>query len=103
MTLVLSIVMPAYNEEDCIEKVVGNWTDYLKKKFPNEDTTLIVINDGSKDRTGELLTAMAVNNPRLTVINQKNGGHGNAVEMATEKPSNCNRATYFRPIATTNF
>ena len=51
MTLVLSIVMPAYNEEDCIEKVVDNWTDFLKRKFPNDATTLIVINDGSTDDT----------------------------------------------------
>jgi dolichol-phosphate mannosyltransferase len=79
MALVLSIVMPAYNEEDCIEKVVDNWTDFLKRKFPDQATTLIVINDGSKDRTGELLNAMALTNPRLTVINQPNGGHGNAV------------------------
>ena len=71
--------MPAYNEEECIEKVVSNWTDFLQKKFPKDDTTLIVINDGSKDRTGELLDKLAKTNTRLTVINQKNGGHGNAV------------------------
>lgn len=79
MALALSIVMPAYNEEDCIEKVVENWTDFLKRKFPNQATTLIVINDGSKDRTGELLNAMAPTNSHLTVVNQPNGGHGNAV------------------------
>jgi dolichol-phosphate mannosyltransferase len=71
--------MPAYNEEECIEKVVGSWTDFLEKKFPKDDTTLIVINDGSKDRTGEILDRLAKTNARLTVINQKNGGHGNAV------------------------
>lgn len=71
--------MPAYNEEDCIEKVVGNWTDFLKQTFPNDKTTLIVINDGSRDRTGELLNQLSRSNTHLTVINQKNGGHGNAV------------------------
>ena len=79
MTYALSIVMPAYNEQDCIEKVVANWTDFLAKKFPGQPTTLIVINDGSKDRTGELLDVIKKTNPLLTVVHQKNGGHGNAV------------------------
>lgn len=79
MSFFLSIVMPAYNEEDCIEQVVGSWTDFLKSKFPNEKTTLIVVNDGSKDKTGEILDQLKDSNPLLTVVHQKNGGHGNAV------------------------
>ncbi len=71
--------MPAYNEEDCIEQVVGSWTGFLKNKFPNEKTTLIVINDGSKDKTGEILDKLKTENSHLTVVHQKNGGHGNAV------------------------
>jgi glycosyltransferase involved in cell wall biosynthesis len=77
--------MPAYNEEDCIEKVVENWTDFLKEKFPNDKTTLIVINDGSKDSTGAILDKLSPGNSRLTVINQKNGGHGNAVVNGYKK------------------
>ncbi|WP_138477354.1 glycosyltransferase family 2 protein [Dyadobacter bucti] len=79
MSYLLSIVMPAYNEQDCIEKVVYNWTDFLKNKFPNDNTTLIVINDGSKDNTKVLLDQLEQKVTNLTVINQKNGGHGNAV------------------------
>lgn len=79
MSYLLSIVMPAYNEQDCIEKVVYNWTDFLKNKFPNDNTTLIVINDGSKDNTKVLLDQLEQKVSNLTVINQKNGGHGNAV------------------------
>lgn len=79
MSFFLSIVMPAYNEEDCIEQVVGSWTGFLKNKFPNEKTTLIVINDGSKDKTGEILDKLKAENSHLTVVHQKNGGHGNAV------------------------
>lgn len=79
MSFLLSIVMPAYNEQDCIEKVVYNWTSFLKKKFPNDNTTLIVINDGSKDNTKELLDKLSTQVSNLTVIHQKNGGHGNAV------------------------
>lgn len=71
--------MPAYNEQDCIEKVVYNWTSFLKTKFPNDNTTLIVINDGSKDNTKVLLDELDKKIDNLTVVHQKNGGHGNAV------------------------
>ncbi|WP_353721399.1 glycosyltransferase family 2 protein [Dyadobacter sp. 676] len=79
MSYLLSIVMPAYNEQDCIEKVVYNWTSFLKTKFPNDNTTLIVINDGSKDNTKVLLDKLDAEIDNLTVVHQKNGGHGNAV------------------------
>ncbi|HWV30557.1 glycosyltransferase involved in cell wall biosynthesis [Dyadobacter sp. BE34] len=79
MSYLLSIVMPAYNEQDCIEKVVYNWTSFLKTKFPNDNTTLIVINDGSKDNTKVLLDELDKKIDNLTVVHQKNGGHGNAV------------------------
>ena len=71
--------MPAYNEQDCIEKVVYNWTNFLKTKFPNDKTTLIVINDGSKHNTKVLLDKLDGEIDNLTVVHQKNGGHGNAV------------------------
>jgi dolichol-phosphate mannosyltransferase len=79
MSYLLSIVMPAYNEQDCIEKVVYSWTNFLKTKFPNDNTTLIVINDGSKDNTKVLLDKLLNEVTNLTVVHQKNGGHGNAV------------------------
>ena len=44
----LLIVIPAYNEEKNIERVV----DRLMRDFPQYD--YLVINDGSKDRTGEI-------------------------------------------------
>ncbi|GAB2772647.1 glycosyltransferase family 2 protein [Rhabdobacter roseus] len=96
MTFVLSIVMPAYNEQDCIEKVVENWTDFLAKKFPGQPTTLIVINDGSKDRTGELLDRIKQTNSRLTVVHQKNGGHGNAVVHGYRKALELNSEYVFQ-------
>ncbi len=42
------IIIPAYNEESNIERVV----DYLIEHFPQYD--YVVVNDGSKDRTGEI-------------------------------------------------
>ncbi len=42
------VVIPAYNEEENIERVVGN----LIKNYPEFD--YVVVNDGSKDRTAEI-------------------------------------------------
>jgi len=96
MTFLLSIVMPAYNEQDCIEKVVHNWTSFLKNKFPNDNTTLIVINDGSKDNTKVLLDKLEKEVTNLTVVNQKNGGHGNAVVNGYRKALELNSQYVFQ-------
>lgn len=79
MSLLLSIVMPAYNEEEVIETVVKQWTDLLTRQFPTDNTRLIVINDGSKDKTGAILDQIQDRYPKLLVVHQPNGGHGNAV------------------------
>ena len=85
MSLKLAIVMPAYNEQDCMADVVQIWTNLLQKQFPTENTCLIVVNDGSKDKTGEILDQLAQSNPILVVVHQKNGGHGVAVVHAYSK------------------
>ncbi|WP_266366281.1 glycosyltransferase family 2 protein [Tellurirhabdus rosea] len=80
MSLKLSIVMPAYNEEECIHIVVASWIDLLNRQFPAQNTRLIVVNDGSKDRTGAILDSLKPQYPdKLEVVHQPNGGHGNAV------------------------
>lgn len=85
MSLYFSIVMPAYNEEECIEDVVKMWTDYLNKNFPDKPTKLIVINDGSKDKTAVILDKIAPSIDNLLVVHQVNGGHGNAVVNGYKK------------------
>lgn len=84
----LTIVMPAYNEEGCIELVVNNWTSLLRQHFPNQPTKLIVVNDGSKDRTGAILDQLALSNEWLLPVHQANGGHGNAVINAYRQAAN---------------
>ncbi len=79
MSVFFSIVMPAYNEEACIEQVVRMWTSFLSESFPGQSTKLIVINDGSKDKTADILNDLAPQISNLLVVNQVNGGHGNAV------------------------
>ena len=71
---VLYIVMPAYNEEENIEKVVAQW--YLIVEKINSFSRLLIVNDGSKDRTYEKLNRMQKDMPLLLAINKPNSGHG---------------------------
>ena len=85
MSIKLAIVMPAYNEQDCMAEVVKIWSDLLDSEFALEETRLIVVNDGSKDNTGAILDGLQPLYPKLIVVHQKNGGHGNAVVHAYRK------------------
>lgn len=51
MSMRTLIIIPAYNEEECIEQVVDN----LIKNYPQYD--YLVVNDGSKDRTFDICKA----------------------------------------------
>ncbi|MFN3630771.1 MAG: poly-beta-1,6-N-acetyl-D-glucosamine synthase, partial [Casimicrobiaceae bacterium] len=73
----VSVLVPCYNEEDNVEEVVAALD---KLDYPNFE--IICINDGSKDRTGELLDAMLPRYPRLRVIHQAKN-QGKAVGLKT--------------------
>lgn len=70
----LMIVIPAYNEEMNMEAVVKQWHPIIEK-IGNE-SKLIIINDGSTDKTQEKLLGLKEAYPYLEVIEKKNEGHG---------------------------
>ena len=73
-----SIVMPAYNEEEIVEKTVREWYGEVISRIPGSE--LIVVNDCSKDGTGEVLARLAREIPALRPLTpERNGGHGRAL------------------------
>lgn len=68
------LIIPAYNEEKSIFKVYNIIKEYNKKNKTNYD--VIVINDGSKDNTEEILTKNNINHICLL----RNLGIGGAVQ-----------------------
>ncbi len=68
------IIIPAYNEEENIIKTCNNIFEYNKKNKSNYD--IVVINDGSKDRTEDLLNENNINHIKLI----QNLGIGGAVQ-----------------------
>ena len=69
----VAVVMPVYNEAECICYVLDDWTKELDRL--SITYRLIVLNDGSKDNTAEVLLKYS-NNPHMNIINKKNSGHG---------------------------
>ncbi len=73
----LYIVIPAYNEEANIRRVVDEW--YPIAVMAGEESRLVIVNDGSKDRTLDVLKEEQENRPQLIVKTKENAGHGAAV------------------------
>lgn len=70
--------LPSHNEEANVERVVRGYLDEL----PNvaTDYEVIVVNDGSRDRTGQVAARLADENPHVKVVNHEvNRGYGGAV------------------------
>ena len=75
--VILSIVAPVYNEEKNIEEVVTYWNKVLiNSRLTGE---IVVTNDGSTDRTGEILSRLENELANLLVINKEHGGYGRAL------------------------
>lgn len=66
----LLIIIPTYNEEKIIKKVIKDWIKVTKKI----NAKILVINDGSTDQTFKILKK--INSKRLKIMSQKNAGHG---------------------------
>ncbi|MBU3964388.1 glycosyltransferase family 2 protein [Patescibacteria group bacterium] len=76
----LSVIFPAYNEEKRIPKTVRLTSEYLKKQ--SYDYEILVVNDGSKDRTAEVVKKLEAEIPNLRLIdNEKNKGKGGVVRQ----------------------
>ncbi len=76
----LSVIIPAYNEEKRLPRTIKEIDAYLKKQ--NYDYEILVVNDGSKDRTAEIVKAQtpAIKNLKL-IDNKINQGKGAVVKQ----------------------
>jgi glycosyltransferase involved in cell wall biosynthesis len=75
--ILLSVVMPVYNEEDAIVLAIDEVRREVLDRIPASE--LVVVNDGSRDRTGSLLDQASATDTRVRVIHQQNRGHGGAL------------------------
>ena len=69
MEPLLSIIVPAFNIESYISRCLEN---LLNQNYKNIE--IIVVNDGSKDKTGEIIDSYAQKDSRIKAIHKKNEG-----------------------------
>jgi glycosyltransferase involved in cell wall biosynthesis len=77
----ISLVMPAYNEEANIRRVISDGLKELRKL--TNDFEIVVVNDASTDKTRAIVEDMIKKDKRIKLINKKiNGGCGAALITA---------------------
>jgi len=63
----VSVITPAYNSAKTIKATL---LSAMRQDYPN--TEYIVVNDGSKDDTQEIVESMQANNPKIKLITNPN-------------------------------
>ena len=80
----LYIVIPCYNEQEVLPitapQFLGELTHLIESGKVSDDSRILFVNDGSKDRTWELICEYAEQDPHYTGISQsRNRGHQSTV------------------------
>ncbi|MDR1182761.1 MAG: glycosyltransferase family 2 protein [Bacteroidales bacterium] len=74
----IAVVIPCYKVEEHISKVVDKIPDYV--------TSIILVDDASPDKTGDILDKLALSNPKIKVIHhEKNRGVGGSMITGFEE------------------
>ena len=80
----ISIVIPAYNEEKVIYNTYKSIKDVLKNK--NILYEILIASDGSKDNTNKIITNISNKDPRvISIINKRNNGMGFVLRQMFKK------------------
>lgn len=84
MKPILYIVVPCYNEQEVLPITGSMFTDkitgLIEKGMVSQDSKVVYVNDGSKDKTWEIISQMAEADSRVEGITlSRNRGHQNAV------------------------
>ena len=88
---ILTVVVPAYNAEKCLRKCI----DSFIVSAIIDDIEVLVINDGSTDKTAEIAQAYVDKYPNsIKLINKENGGHGSGINIGIQNAT----GEYFKVV-----
>lgn len=91
MEKLLTVVVPSYNVEKYLEETLESFV------IPEimDDLEVLIVNDGSKDRTPEIGAAYEMRYPQtFRLISKENGGHGSTINRGIEEA----KGTYFKVV-----
>lgn len=81
----LDIIVPVYNEEECLSETIKRLMAVRDSLYTELDVNFIFVNDGSKDKSFEILKEQADKFPFVKVINfSRNFGHQFAVSAGID-------------------
>jgi glycosyltransferase involved in cell wall biosynthesis len=78
-----SFIVPVFNEEIIIKKVIIDLSEFIQAKFIGR-YEIIIVNDGSSDKTGDMLEGLNLDNIRV-VGNPYNKGYGSALKLGARR------------------
>lgn len=94
----ITVLLPAYNEEENVETMIKRWQQFCDPLYRTYGLVLkiIVVNDGSKDRTKSICDELGKKYTNIRLINhERNKGLGEAVKTAiTYFIENCPNSTF---------
>jgi glycosyltransferase involved in cell wall biosynthesis len=77
----LSVVIPAYNEEQRLPRTIERVSEYVRRAHPASE--IIVVDDASSDGTGEVVRAAQQQIPELRLISHHDRNHGKGWSVRT--------------------
>ena len=82
----VSLLLPAYNEAAVVEKNLATLCEYMQSLEDEYRWEIVIVNDGSKDNTGELIEAFARARKGVRVVHHPtNFGLGQALKTGLAK------------------
>ncbi|MEI6748859.1 MAG: glycosyltransferase family 2 protein, partial [Bacteroidota bacterium] len=77
----VTLILPCYNEEAILQANLNLMISYLESKNYKYEWEILLINDGSKDKTGDIAEAFSEKDNRIRVIHHPtNLNLGNALQ-----------------------
>lgn len=76
----VSVIVPIYNVEQYLDEALRSLS-----RQTLDDMEFVLVNDGSKDSSLEIMKRWAADDPRFVIIDKENGGYGKAMNVGLDR------------------
>ena len=85
----VGIIVPVYNAENYLSDCINSILSQTYKNF-----SLILVNDGSRDNSGNICDSFKEQDERITVVHKENGGANSARALGVRYATDCDYITF---------